>query len=70
LIDLLSTADKENIAIVGHQPDLSIHIYNLCGKASFNLSISPGTIAKIEFNKVVKYGAGRLIFLIPPSVNK
>ncbi len=70
LIDLLNTIEFENIAIVGHQPDLSYHVNNFCGNGTFNLSFSPATIAKIEFDNVIKYGKGRLAFLIPSILPK
>jgi phosphohistidine phosphatase len=68
LIDLLTLTDKDNIAVVGHQPDLSIHISNFCGKNGFSLVFPAGAIAKIEFERQVRYNSGKLIFLIPPSV--
>jgi phosphohistidine phosphatase len=70
LIDLLNSIEFENIAIVGHQPDLSYHVNNFCGNGTFNLSFPPPTIAKIEFDNVIKYGKGRLAFLIPSILSK
>ena len=70
LIEILNSIDKENIAVVGHQPDLSIHIYNLCGSGSFNINFPPATIAKIEFPKNIRYGSGTLSFFIPPLTKK
>jgi len=66
LIDLLALTDKNNIAVVGHQPDLSIHISNFCGRNGFSLVFPAGAIAKIEFDRKVRYNSGKLIFLIPP----
>lgn len=66
LIDILNLTDKEDVAIVGHQPDLSFHIYNLCGNGRINLSFPPATIAKIKFEKRIRYGSGILEFFIPP----
>lgn len=66
LIDMLSSNEKENVAIVGHQPDLSIHIFNLCGNGQLNLSFPPATIAKIEFESRIRYGSGSLEFFLPP----
>jgi phosphohistidine phosphatase len=65
LIDTLSIYDFENIAVVGHQPDLSNHISNFCSQNSLNLSFAPGAIAKISFSGIAKFGNGRLEFLIP-----
>jgi phosphohistidine phosphatase len=69
LIELLANIEYEDVAVVGHQPDLSIHIYNLCGNGVFNLSFPPACIAKIEFENRIRYGAGKLIFLLPPFLS-
>lgn len=66
LIDILNLTDKEDVAVVGHQPDLSIHILNLCGNGRINFLIPPAAIAKIEFENKIRYSAGKLSFLIPP----
>ena len=65
LIDTLSIYDFENIAVVGHQPDLSHHISNFCSQNSLSISFAPGAIAKISFSGIAKFGNGRLEFLIP-----
>ena len=69
LIEILNLTEAGDIAVIGHQPDLSIHIINLCGKGNFNLVFPPATIAKIEFENSIKYGRGRLIFLLPSIVH-
>ena len=69
LIELLNSFDYENVAIVGHQPDLSIHINNFCGTGSFNLVFPPAALAKIEFENSIKYGRGKLVYFIPPNVH-
>ena len=66
LIDLVNSIEYENVAVVGHQPDLSNHINNFCGNGNINFVFPPASIAKIEFGNVIKYGSGRLIFFIPP----
>jgi phosphohistidine phosphatase len=66
LIDLLNSLEYKNIIVVGHQPDLTIHLNNFCGTGSFNFSFPPAAIAKIEFDNNIKYGKGRLIYFIPP----
>lgn len=65
LIDTLSLYDFENIAVVGHQPDLSHHIANLCSKNSMNISFPAAAISKINFSGAVKFSSGKLEFLIP-----
>ncbi|MEO8233545.1 MAG: histidine phosphatase family protein [Ignavibacteriota bacterium] len=69
LIDLLDSLDYKNVLVVGHQPDLSIHINKFCGTGSFNLPFPPATLAKIEFDNIIKFGKGRLIYFIPPIVH-
>ncbi len=65
LIDVLSIYEQKNIAVVGHQPDLSHHISNLCSNNLINIAFPPAAIAKISFDGKVKFGSGRLEFLIP-----
>ncbi|BDQ01510.1 MAG: phosphohistidine phosphatase SixA [Ignavibacterium sp.] len=65
LIDVLSVYQGNNIAVVGHQPDLSNHISNLCSNNHLNLSFPPAAIAKISFDGMLNFGRGRLEFLIP-----
>jgi phosphohistidine phosphatase len=69
LIELLNTLDYKNIVVVGHQPDLSIHLNNFCGTGIFNIAFPPASIAKIEFVNSIKYGKGRLIYFIPPIIH-
>lgn len=69
LIDLLNSLKYKNVIVVGHQPDLSIHINNFCGSGNFNLAFPPASLAKIEFDNSIKYGRGKLIYFIPPIVH-
>jgi len=69
LIEILNSLEYENVAIVGHQPDLSIHVNNFCGTGSFNLVFPPAALAKIEFDNKIKYGRGRLVYFVPPIVH-
>lgn len=69
LIELLNSLEYENVAVVGHQPDLSIHVNNFCGTGSFNLVFPPAALAKIEFDNSIKYGKGRLVYFIPPMIH-
>jgi len=66
LIELLNTLEYENVAVVGHQPDLSIHIQNFCTSGNLSVYFPPAAIAGIEFDNVIKYDKGKLLFLIPP----
>jgi len=70
--DVIAIANRnsyKNIAIVGHQPDLSHHINNLCGIGSFNFNFPPAAIAKVEFDYKIRHSSGRLVFFIPPVLN-
>jgi phosphohistidine phosphatase len=69
LIELLNSLKYENVAVVGHQPDLSIHLNNFCGTGSFNLVFPPAALAKIEFDNSIKYGRGKLVYFIPPIIH-
>ncbi len=69
LIDLLNSLKYKNVVVVGHQPDLSIHINNFCGSGNFNLAFPPASLAKIEFDNSIKYGRGKLIYFIPPIIH-
>jgi phosphohistidine phosphatase len=69
LIELLNSLEYKNVAVVGHQPDLSQHINNFCGTGSFNLAFPPASLAKIEFENSIKYGRGRLIYFVPPIIH-
>lgn len=65
LIDTISVYEEKNIAVVGHQPDLSNHVVNFCGDQGFNLKFKPATIAKISFDSKIGFGKGMLEFIIP-----
>ncbi len=70
--DLLSIArslDLNDIAMVGHQPDIGNHIATMIGSNNANLNIPPALIAKIFFKDRPVIGKGALEFLLPP-INK
>lgn len=70
--DLISIAEAirmNEIAMVGHQPDMGIHIASMTGTGDSNLKIPPAAIAKIHFLKNPGIGKGILEFLLPP-INK
>src|SRR5574338_1558492 len=69
LIDIFNEMDFKNIAVVGHQPDLSHHIINFCGTGNFNLVFPPAALAKIEFENSIKSAKGKWVYLIPPLFN-
>ena len=70
--DLLSIAEAfgmNDIAMVGHQPDIGIHIASMIGSNDTNFKIPPAAIAKIHFKENPRIGKGILEFLLPP-INK
>ena len=70
--DLLSIArslDLNDIAMVGHQPDIGNHIATMIGSNNANFNIPPALIAKIYFKERPVIGKGVLEFLLPP-INK
>ena len=66
IIQLAEVLIGDNIAFVGHQPDMSYHISSLACNSQLNLKFSPASIAKVSFNGNPKPGKGLLELLIPP----
>jgi len=66
VIQLAEVLDGDNIALVGHQPDMGYHISSLVCNSQLNLKFSPASIAKVSFNGKPKPGKGILEFLLPP----
>ena len=67
LMEILNSFQSGDIAIVGHQPDLSNHLSRLISAEGISIEFKKGTIAKISFSNKVKEGKGVLEFLIPPG---
>ncbi len=70
LIELLNSLEYKNVLVVGHQPDLSIHLNNFCCTGSISIAFPPAALIKIEFDNSIKFGRGRLIYFIPPFVHQ
>lgn len=71
--ELLSIAEAfgmNEIAMVGHQPDIGIHIASMTGSSNTNFKIPPAAIVKIHFKDKPRIGQGVLEFLIPPMNKK
>ena len=64
IISLAISLDSENIAFVGHQPDMSRHLSKMISTSSANTSFSPGAIARVFFDYKIEKGEGILDFLI------
>jgi phosphohistidine phosphatase len=68
LIEILNSFQSGEIALVGHQPDLSNHLSRLISGSGASVEFKKGAIAKISFNNKVREGKGVLEFLVPPSI--
>ncbi len=68
LIEIINSFDGNNIAYVGHQPDLSNHLSALISGCGAFAEFKKGAIAKISFHNKVKEGKGVLEFLIPQNI--
>ena len=69
LLNLAGSLGMDELAMIGHQPDIEIHISIMLGADELNCWIPTSAIAKISFDGNPKIGKGKLEFLIPP-VNK
>jgi phosphohistidine phosphatase len=65
IISLSISLDSENVAFVGHQPDMSRHLAKLISDSKANTSFAPGTTAKVFFDHRIIKGEGLLDFLVP-----
>ncbi len=65
IIVLVNSLNAINVALVGHQPDLSHHVSKLISNSNASIAFEKGTIAKIGFTNSVITSKGVLKFLIP-----
>jgi phosphohistidine phosphatase len=70
LIDFIKSLDENNIAIIGHEPDLSRDLSALVSSSGMYAEFKRGYIAKIKFDGKVKSSRGILEFLIPLELFK
>lgn len=68
VMEILKTYGKENIACIGHQPELSMHVSNFISSNGCVLHFPPAAICKIRFMGSPNYAKGELIYLIPPDI--
>ena len=68
LIEFINSFEGNDIAYVGHQPDLSNHASALISDNGAYVEFKKGAIAKISFHNKVKEGKGVLEFLIPQNI--
>jgi len=66
--DILSDAgDPDSAIIVGHDPDFSDQLSELCGT---DLAMRKGAFARIEIERPLQAGDGTLRWLLPPDALK
>jgi phosphohistidine phosphatase len=65
---LSDAGDPERPVLVGHDPDFSELVAELCAAAG--VSMRKGALARIEIERPLKAGAGTLRWLIPPDALK
>jgi len=68
LINIINSFDGNDIAYVGHQPDLSNHASSLVSGSGAYIEFKKGAVAKIIFHNKVKEGKGIMEFLIPQNL--
>jgi phosphohistidine phosphatase len=64
------SSDIANIAIVGHEPDLSRTLSAFVSSSGMFTEFNRGSLAKIIFNGRLRFSAGSLEFLIPQELFK
>lgn len=70
IIEIANMFNSDDIAFVGHQPDLSEHLEELIASKDISLSFKPATVAKISFEGRVKTQRGMLKYLLPTKFFK
>ncbi len=64
LLAMLNALPGDNIAFVGHQPDMSYHVSNLISNSGASVTFFPGSVAKIRFDGLPRMRAGVLELLV------
>jgi phosphohistidine phosphatase len=68
LIEIINSFERNDVAYIGHQPDLSNHTSVLISGNGAFVEFKKGAIAKISFHNKVKEGKGILEYLIPQNL--
>jgi phosphohistidine phosphatase len=68
IIEIANSLNCEQIAFVGHQPDLSEILSDLISPKGAYIDFKKGAIAKVSFGSKADVARGTLEFLIPASV--
>ena len=64
VVALANSLNKNDIAFVGHLPDVAYHVSNLISISGANVVFMPGNVAKISFDGEAKLRTRFLEFLI------
>ncbi len=70
IVEIANTEGREDIAFVGHQPDLSEILSDLISNKGAYIEFKKGAIAKVVFGNKAHLSNGTLEFLIPTSAFK
>ena len=68
LISISRSLSMNDVAMVGHQPDIGSHLASMIGTNTSNFRIQPASIAKVSFKEKAKIGNGVCEFLFPPII--
>ena len=68
IISIAHSLSMNDIAMVGHQPDIGNHLSSMIGTNTSNFRIQPASIVKVFFNGKAKIGIGVCEFLFPPII--
>ena len=68
LVEIANSLSGEELAFVGHQPDLSEILSDLISPKGSYVDFKKGAIAKVSFGNKAGVAKGTLEFLIPASV--
>lgn len=68
LVSIARSLNMEDIAMVGHQPDIGNHLAAMIGSGSANFRIPPASLAKISFREKPRIGNGVCEFFLPPLI--
>jgi phosphohistidine phosphatase len=67
LARLLRNCGQGQVALVGHQPDLSDHAAWLIGSKKAQLDLAKGGVAYLTFDDGPRKGGGTLVWLVTPE---
>ena len=70
LTDFIKSFDEDDIAIVGHEPDMSRHLSSFVSSSGMYAEFKKGCLAKIKFEGKIRAGSGTLEYLIPLDLFK